>query len=497
MVSRCILAAAALVAAGSANAQETTLTLKPVAADGTVTAIDVVLDIDRGPASPTWSAPIVYPGAVGVADRMTAIVLRDANGPVALAARDDAAVPGGFPYFRHWSGARAVTYPLRMSYRVAVQPAGSGNGPPFGIRAVGGGVVGAGSTVLLLPDDAAIKTTNVRWDLSALPRGAIASTSLGDGTAFRIIGGPDALVQAWMLAGPAGRYPKTGAADGFSATWLGTPTFDAPAEMAYTARGHAWLARYFPHLKPTPPYRVFLQFRDAPPFGGATALTQSFMLSRGPLKPGEARVAPRSTLFHEMIHQWVGGIAEPNGIASWFTEGLTNYYQDLLMLRGGFISPTEYGAAINTLAEEYFTSKARNWSAVQITKVGFGDEEIRHTPYRRGALYFYDLDARMRAKSGGKRTLDTVLFPMFRAREKGERFDNARWIAMITAELGADERGRFERLILDGSDTLDPRADAFGPCFTRVATSFAKDGKTIPGYRWVRVAGVSDNRCGR
>ncbi len=490
-----LVAASMLATVAGARAQQAALVFRPVVERETVVAIDVTLDLDRGPAMLALSAPIVYPGSTDVADRMTAITVTDGKGQVPLAIRDDPAVPGGFPYFRHWQAARSVAYPVRLSYRSALQPAGSGNGPPFGIRAVGGGLVGAGSTLLILPDDAGVTTTRVRWDLSALPRNAIASTSLGDGTSFRFDGGPDALAQAWMLAGPAGRFPAAGAAGGFSATWLGTPTFDAPAEMAYAARGHAYLAGYFPHLKPTPDYRVFLQFREQPPFGGATALTRSFMLSRGPLPPGEARVAPRSTLFHEMIHQWVGEIEEPHGIASWFTEGLTNYYQDLLMLRGGFIPVSEYGDAINTLATEYFTGKARNWSAERIKGVGFGDEEVRHTPYRRGAMYFYDLDARIRAASGGRRTLDSLLFPMFLKREQGERFDNARWIAMVTAELGPEEQGRFERLILAGTDTLDPRSDAFGPCFARIPAG--QEGTGAQGYRWRRVAGVPDASCRR
>lgn len=497
MVSAALLAAAIAADVATTGAPTAAVMLKPVVAGGRVTAIDVTLDLSQGPAIPTLSAPIVYPGSPGVADRLTGIAATDTTGVVPLATRDDAAVPGGFPYFRHWAAGRTVSYPLRLRYRVGVQPAGGAGGPPFGIRAVGGGVVGAGSTMLLVPDEATVTQTRVRWDLSALPPGSIASTSLGDGVAFTVEGAPDRLQGAWILAGPAGRYPASGASDGFSATWLGTPTFDAPAEMAYTARGHAFLSRYFPHLKPTPPYRVFLQFRDEPPFGGATALTQSFMLARGPLKPGEPPVAPRSTLFHEMIHQWVGNIAEANGIASWFTEGLTNYYQDLLMLRGGFITPAQYGSAIDTLAEEYFTSKARNWSAAAIAKVGFADEEIRHTPYRRGALYFYDLDARIRAKSGGRRTLDSLLFPMFLAREKGRRFDNAAWIAMVAAELGPEEKGRFERLVIDGTDTLDPRSDAFGPCFARRPASFATPHGPVSGYRWIRVAGVRDDRCGR
>ncbi|GAA3725030.1 hypothetical protein GCM10022268_36270 [Sphingomonas cynarae] len=77
----------------------------------------------------------------------------------------------------------------------------------------------------------------------------------------------------------------------------------------------------------------------------------------------------------------------------------------------------------------------------------------------------------------------------------GERFHNAKWSAMVTAESGADERGRFDRLILHGTDTLDPRSDVFGACFRPAATTSDKNGKAIPGFRWVRMRGIPNLRC--
>lgn len=475
--------------------------LRPVRAQQqTVTAIDVTMTISQsGSASEQGFglvAPIVYPGTPGVADRMKNIHVRDAKGELSFTTRDDPAVPGGFPYFRHWTADRAVHYPVTISYRALVQPDGGPNGPPFGIRAISGGVTGAGSSFLLMPKGDNIGSAQLRWDLSGLPSGSIAATSFGERD-VRIAGAPSQLMQGWYLAGPAGRYPANGTAHNFSAYWLGTPTFDAPTEMAQAAKAYSWLDGYFPHLKPTPPYRVFMRFLDAPPYGGGTALTQSFMLSRGPLKPGEPRVAPQDTLFHEMIHQWVGGIEAAQGVSSWFSEGLTTYYTHVLPMRGGFQSLDQYRDSINELTRDYFINKARNWSADAIVKVGFGDDQIRHLPYQRGALYFADLDARIRMKSNGKRNLESLLFPLFKEREQGRRFDHARWIELVTQELGPEEKGRFERLILAGTDTLDPLPGAFGPCFTRKATTYDAGGKPVTGYEWVRVPGVADSRCRR
>lgn len=492
--AKMILGAGALaLLTAAAPPEEAAITFRPVSENGAVAAIDVTMTLEIDGAL-KLDAPIVYPGAPGTADRMRNITVTDKEGAVPLTISEDPPVPGGFPYFRHWQANRPVSGPVRVTWRALVMAPGGAGGPAFGIRAVDRGVVGAGSTLLLLPDRPSIATTRVHWDLSGLPSGSIAAMSHGDGDLV-LSGPPSQLTQSWFMAGPLGRFPAAGQSDGFSAYWLGTPTFDAPAEMAWTARAHSYLAQHFPHLKPTQPYRVFLQFREQPPFGGATALHQSFMLARGPLREGEERAAPRLTLFHEMIHMWVGGIEAPVGVSSWFSEGLTTYYQNLLPMKGGFISLDDYGREINELAESYYTNKARNWSAEAITKVGFTDEEIRHLPYRRSALYFADLDARIRAASKGKRDLETLLFPMFLARERGETFDQARWIAMVTAELGPQEKARFQRLILDGADTIEPRSDAFGPCFRREAATFTRDGKAVAGYRWVRAAGVADERC--
>lgn len=92
-----------------------------------------------------------------------------------------------------------------------------------------------------------------------------------------------------------------------------------------------------------------------------------------------------------------------------------------------------------------------------------------------------------------RRNLGSLPFPIFGAREKGERFGTARWIAAVTAELGPDEKGRFERLILRGEDTFETRHDTFGPCFLRRPACLAKDGKDIAGSQRERAPDVSDS----
>jgi hypothetical protein len=488
-------------AAAPAAAGRMEVLLRPVRDGGTdVTAIAVRQVIRNGNLGAderlSLTAPIVYAGVVGIADRVENLVVTDREGVVPLAVTNDAAVPGGFPYFRHWRATRAVAFPLTISYRSLVEPIGPRRGPPFGIRPAAGGVSGAGSGFLVIPENGGVGSSQVRWDLSDLEAGSLAASSFGDGD-FTLAGSPAQLIQGWYMAGPAGRFPATGDLDGFSATWLGTPPWNAMLSMAETARIYAYLGNQFTALGPPPRYRVFVRILETPPFGGGTALTNSFMLSRGPAQPNEGTQGPQGVLFHEMIHGFVGGIDGPQGVTSWFSEGLTSWYTTQLQLRGGFDTVDEYGAAINEIAREYYANPARNWSAARIVEVGFSDNDIRHLPYRRGELYFADLDARIRARSNGARTLDSVMQEVFARRAQGGTFDHAVWRQIVTGELGPEAAAEFDALILDGTATIVPASDAFGPCFARQPTRWTVEGRTVEGYRWERVPGVPDAQCAR
>ena len=183
------------------------------------------------------------------------------------------------------------------------------------------------------------------------------------------------------------------------------------------------------------------------------------------------------------------------GSAGWVrSEGLTTYYAALLPKRGGFMSVDDYARDINAIAKGYRAYPACTWSAARIAEAGFGDEAIRHIPYDRSALYFADLDARIRAKSHGKRRLEDALQPIFTGREKGVRFDHAAWKAFLTKELGPGEAEQWEKVVLNG-ELFVPDAHAFGPCFELKPTSYTFDGQPLDGYQWVRTPGLPDAIC--
>ena len=476
--------------------------------DGTpnVVAIDVRETLRGAPMPDAFAvrAPVTYAGVRGIADRVERLTVQDSIGVVALTPSDDPPDPGGFPSYRHWRADRALRGTVVITYRSLVQPP-PGGGPPFGIRAAAGGVSGAGSGFLALPEGIRSVTSRVHWDLSDLAQGSSAVTTFGEGD-FELVGSPEALMQGWISAGPLGRYPANGSAGGFTATWLGTPPFDPTAEMQWAGQMYSFLGKSYRYLDPPPPYRVFIRVLESGG-GGATALANSFMLSTTPGSGGGGQ-SPRGTMTHEMGHMWVGGIDGPQGVTSWFSEGLNTYYTRLLPMRGGFDSMSEYGRSVNATFRDYYTNVARNLSADSIVKIGFNDNNVRHIPYVRGSLYFADVDSKIRAASHNRRNLDSLMQDLFRMRQNGGRFDHEAWVNAVTKEIGPTARAQFEGVILRG-ETIVPASDAFGPCFERRAAkltppervgrggagSGAPEPAPIDGYEWVRVESIPDDRC--
>ena len=127
------------------------------------------------------------------------------------------------------------------------------------------------------------------------------------------------------MAGPAEHFPEDLSGSDFRAYWLGDFPFDERAGMAFTAQMYGYFEGYFDHLDPAPEYRVFMRRLDTPPFGGGTALANSFMLSRGPQTAVEdsADAGIRTVFVHELLHQWVGFVEGGSIDENWFSEGLT------------------------------------------------------------------------------------------------------------------------------------------------------------------------------
>lgn len=453
------LAAAALVApaAWAQDPAPLTVLLKPGPADQPdgVGHLDVTVTIpavDAAAGAPLLTLPIVIANTATVADTLTGLTAIDAAGPVPLTIKDD---PVALAYSRHWTANRAVKGELVVRYRAPIDntPPKRGSGPPYQLRTEGGGVSGVGNTFVILPVGKISHRIAIRWDLSALGPKATATSSYGDGDVDLPAGPAGRLSSTVFMAGPMRRYPQ-GGGKGFSAAWLGQPPFDPAPTMAWTEKLHTWMSAFFQDPS-TPPYRVFLRYNPINAGGGA-ALTNSFLTTYGKTGSGEAL---KGTLAHEMVHTWTSA----GSVGQWYGEGNAVYYQALLPLRAGLITPAEFLDDLNDTARRYYSNPLNDTPNDQIAPRFWEDTRVRVLPYDRGGLYFAVLNGKIRRASGGKRSVDDLILKM--VQKKGEGIDEAYWLSLVTAELGA-EGAAFHAAMLRGELML-PEPGDFGPCFTR------------------------------
>jgi hypothetical protein len=480
------------------------MTVRPVRSGGSeVVAIAVRTEIrgslDRTASTFSARAPITYAGVRHIADRVDSLVVRDATGVLALRVEDDRTNPAGFPYYRHWRGDRPVVPPVVMTYRMRPFVGVPIAGPQFDFYVHGGGISSGGMALFVVPENIANATSHVRWDLTDLSDGSIAASSYGEGD-FDTTGPPEQLIQAYYMVGPLGRYtPPASSSSGFRAYWLGQPLFDAPREMAWAFRAYEYQKRFYQDTSASP-YRVFVRaIPGAAGSLGGTALGRSFMVGTPAGAPDSTRTAARGTIAHEMGHMWVGGLAGGGvGGTTWFNEGLNVYYTRLLLLRSGLSPVADYERDVNSSARGYFSSPYRTVSADSIARLGFstgiGAGSAQNLPYVRGSLYFADVDAKIRAASGGRRKLDDVMLPLFARRRNGEQIDRRSLVDALVKELGPSARDEFEAVIIRG-ELLEPASGAFGPCFERRPTTYTLNGRESSGFEWLRVTGVPDSEC--
>lgn len=485
--------------AAAADVSRVAAVLTPVRANsGSVTAVDVSYDVTGTvPNADNFSvqAPIVYAGRTDMADSVTGIAVRDAEGAVPLTVEDDPDDPSGFPYFRHWRAARPVAPPVTVSYRVDPQEDPT-PGPQFDFYSHDGGFSAAGMALFVLPEEIGTVAWQARWSLGQLVDGAFAASTYGDGD-FEVEGDTESVLQAYYMVGPLGRYDAPDDGSSFHGYWLGQPKFEAANELAWVADAYAYLRDFFQDEE-TSSYRVFL--RALAGTRGGTALGNSFMLA---VEPGDADPdvqSPRGTMFHEMGHMFVGNLeGEEIGGSPWFAEGLNVYYTRLLMLRSGLAPVSDYVESINSTARNYYSNKYRSESAAELDRLGFstgvGTGSAQNVPYTRGSLYFATVDSRIRAASDGTRNLDHVILPLFERRRNGEALTPDALVEALVDELGPSARVEFEAIIIDG-ELVVPPSNAFGPCLERRPAVFElDDGAEFDGYEWVRVDSVADAEC--
>jgi predicted metalloprotease with PDZ domain len=304
----------------------------------------------------------------------------------------------------------------------------------------------------------------VNWDLSALPAGASAVSSLGYGPEEPL---PVATLDSvYFMAGALGRYPEDLDESGFFSAWQGRPPFDAAALMAKAEMLREDFIAFFNSKRGG--YGIMLRPNPVNA-GGGIGLHKSFVVTFDDDTDVDGL---EFTLSHEMFHTYQprlddGGEANSSLNQAWFNEGLAVFYQREFLFRAGLIDAESYVRNLNSNAARYYTSALGNTPNREIAAGFWRDTRIRTLPYDRGFLYLATVDEAVRKASDQQRSLDDLAKALRRKQDEGAALMTPDWEDALRDELGEPAVKAFHDM-LDGATPL-PSSDAFGPCFRRTS----------------------------
>jgi len=310
-----------------------------------------------------------------------------------------------------------------------------------------------------------------------LPDGWEVATGLErDGDAW-IAPDYEALVDSPIVAGDLTRYDFEIDGVGLSLVNRGEPSvWDGPRSAADVEA----IARAQIDFWGTIPFEryVFLNLIDQG--GGGLEHRNSTLMMANPWRTRDRATYIKwlGLVSHEFFHTWNVKRLRPAALGPfgdgllgdelhtrslWIAEGLTAYYDDLLLRRAGLIDDGEYLAA---LSGQIQNTEGRPGGAVRSLSESSFDAWIKHYQpdgntnntsanyYGKGAVVGFLLDAEIRRLTGDTRSLDDVMRAAW-GRYSGETgYTPEQFRALASEVAGADLSGWFEAAV-DGTGALD------------------------------------------
>ncbi|MGH7595586.1 MAG: hypothetical protein ACREOI_04500 [bacterium] len=181
-------------------------------------------------------------------------------------------------------------------------------------------------------------------------------------------------------------------------------------------------------------------------------------------------------LAHEAFHTWNGEKIRPRDpevLAYWFSEGFSDYYARLLLLRTGLLTLEEYLQEYNKVLKRYFSSSARFAKNARLLEASWSNE-LRQMPYHRGDILAHNLNAQIRLASADSSSLDDAMHQILEAAvQRGEVISDSSLYARFESYAGENNITELRRSIDDGAP-LHLTPNALGPCATLKMTTRKK-----------------------
>ena len=181
-----------------------------------------------------------------------------------------------------------------------------------------------------------------------------------------------------------------------------------------------------------------------------------------------------SLASHEFFHTWNVRRLRPKALMNydyenevyipslWVAEGITSYYQSLILVRSGLLSKKDYLKRLNSdidsvqnrpgrLKQSLRESSFDTWIKFYRPSLNSRDTQVSY--YNKGAVVGFLLDAEIRSLTKGKKSLDDVMKTMF------EKFQSTGYLENdfrdVVAETAGEDLSEFFDRFVDSTEELE------------------------------------------
>jgi predicted metalloprotease with PDZ domain len=208
--------------------------------------------------------------------------------------------------------------------------------------------------------------------------------------------------------------------------------------------------------------------------GGGLEHAASTLLMSTPAATKNQRGSILRLAAHELLHAWNGKRLRPVGLGPfdyerpvhtpslWLVEGVTSYYDDLVLAKAGLSSEEGVLADLSSAIRSVQTAPGRKiesladasryaWTGLYRRDADSPNRSVDY--YDKGAVVAFLLDARLRRTSQGSRSLDDVLRALWA--QHADRPYEETDVQRIVAELGSEEDATWLASAVHGTGELD------------------------------------------
>lgn len=354
-----------------------------------------------------------------------------------------------------WRPARKIHGTVLLRYVVPAAPANlPHHGPITYLQSTGGGLSGAFGSFLLAPRWNNPLSIAVRWHL---PAGQMAVSNVQIGNVERRVTF-SSLADTLFVAGPLIYAPATLSDHTLVVAGLARPQSEVDGARQWFSSAFSAMRRAFGSS--VDGYRIMFFSHDRQAFDSGTSRAGGFLyfVPAGRHLDDEQNHA---TIAHEMVHSFVAEYQPgTDGPGDWYNEGIADYAAIVVPNAAGLYTPRELLEVVNKEAAAYYLNPLRQVPLDRFDKIKWVTPGAWSLGYTRGAIYFANLDAGLRAQ-GARTTVLALIQEMNRM--ASANLGPADWERLLSRSAGSWAVTQW-RAMLAGQIQV-PVDGTFSACF--------------------------------